>query len=272
MHALTCISWRGVLLRTGLLASVVITPVVQAATLETGTAAGSSSVLRWGDGVLHEAQGQRVRPVKTKHPVLLPTRVPAHIEPSITMLQLAWQAYQAGEYDLARTRYEQVMDGDHNVDVQLGLAAIAVQQHRNEFAIRHYQQVLMLEPRNTTALAALAMLAGERHAPEMEAKILQQLAMQPSAALQFSLGNLYADQQRWREAEAAYFESYQADNRNADYAYNLAVSLDYLRLYSAAVTYYQKARDALPASGGHIDALRLNKRIQQLQEVVSQSR
>ncbi len=49
-----------------------------------------------------------------------------------------------------------------------------------------------------------------------------------SAALHFTLGNLYASQSRWGEAQAEYFECYRLDPSSADFAYNLAVSLDHL--------------------------------------------
>lgn len=229
--------------------------------------AAATTGLRWGQGVLQ----------KDRRGVTAPkTPPPKHAASSAisltSMLDKAWHAYQAGEYSLAREYYEQVLGGDDNVDVQLGLAVIALQQNRSEQARQHFQRTLMLDPRNVTALAGLAASGDELHVADTEAQIRQQLEQQPSAALQFSLGNLYAGQRRWREAEAAYFESYQANTRNADYAYNLAVSLDYLRLYPAALNYYLKARELASGGGGHGDELRLDKRIRQLQNTVSQSR
>lgn len=237
-----------------------------------GKTADAAPVLRWGDGILQKTQSRHPAAAKPKRPAVLSKQASIPAAPVVPDIKTAWQAYQAGHYDLARERYEQVIDGDNNVGVQLGLAAIAMRQNRGEYAVRHYQRALVLDPHNATALAALAMWDDAYHAGDIEAQIKQMLDQQPSAALQFSLGNLYAGQRRWREAEAAYFESYQADSRNADYAYNLAVSLDYLRLYPAALTYYLKARDLATAGDGHGDALRLNKRIQQLQDIVSSSR
>ena len=217
----------------------------------------NSSELRLGERALHGAK-QTVSPQPS---------------PSVvTPLEGAWQAYQSGEYNLARERYEQVIGGNSNVDVQLGLAAIAIQQHHREYAVQYYQQALLLDPRNATALAALATLGEARYAAETEEKIRQLLGQQSSAILQFSIGNLYAGQQRWREAELAYFESFRGDSRNADYAYNLAVSLDYLRQYQAAVTYYMKARDLAQSGGAHIDISQLNARINQLQSALGQSK
>lgn len=231
---------------------------------------------QWGELHATHAHNRPVatakRPVaRSKLPVVSLARAPI---PAMPMLDMAWQAYQAGRNDEARERYEQVIDGGNNVDVQLGLAAIAVRQNRYENAMQYYQRALSLAPHNVTALAALATLQeGGRHAVDTEMQIKQVLDQQPSAALQFSLGNLYAAQQHWREAEAAYFGGFQADQLNADYAYNLAVSLDHLRQYPSAVTYYLKARDLLVAgSGDDIDRGRLNARIQQLQDAAGQAR
>jgi tetratricopeptide (TPR) repeat protein len=59
--------------------------------------------------------------------------------------------------------------------------------------------------------------------------------------LHFSLGNQYAQQSRWSEAQSAYFKAYSVDPENADYAFNLAVSLDQLHQRNLALDYYQRA-------------------------------
>jgi tetratricopeptide (TPR) repeat protein len=77
-----------------------------------------------------------------------------------------------------------------------------------------------------------------------------------------TLGNLYADQKRWSEAQAAYFEAYRGAPDNADYAYNLAVSLDQLRQHPAALSYYERA---LATGGVHrFDRAQAEERIRQL--------
>ena len=57
----------------------------------------------------------------------------------------------------------------------------------------------------------------------------------------FALGNLYAQQGRWPEAQQTYFRAYTAAPDNADYAYNLAIGLDRLNQGKLALTYYQRA-------------------------------
>ena len=68
------------------------------------------------------------------------------------------------------------------------------------------------------------------------------LHSEPRAAhLYFNLGNLYAAQSRWPEAQQSYFNAYRFDRGNADYAYNLAVSLDHLSQSQSALGLYREA-------------------------------
>jgi uncharacterized protein HemY len=64
-----------------------------------------------------------------------------------------------------------------------------------------------------------------------------------SAALFFALGNLYARQGRWSEAQQAYFQAYALEPDNADHLFNVAVSLDHLRQKKLAAQYYRMALD-----------------------------
>ena len=59
--------------------------------------------------------------------------------------------------------------------------------------------------------------------------------------LHFTLGNQLAQQGRWAEAQQEYFKAFAAEPDNADFAYNLAVSLDHLRQPRLALEYYRRA-------------------------------
>ena len=59
--------------------------------------------------------------------------------------------------------------------------------------------------------------------------------------MHFGLGNYYASQARWAEAQNSYFNAFRLDNDNPDYAYNLAIGLDHLAQRQAAVKYYRLA-------------------------------
>jgi Flp pilus assembly protein TadD len=85
-----------------------------------------------------------------------------------------------------------------------------------------------------------------------ESQIKDLLIHTPADAnLHFTLGNSYAEQGSWSEAQQSYFEAYRLDNSNPDFAFNLAVSLDQLAQSKAALEYYRRAEQLageLPAA------------------------
>ena len=154
----------------------------------------------------------------------------------------AYQAYQNGDYEVAEQRYRNALIQDSmNCDALLGLAAIAQQRGQDNAALQYYQRVLLLDPHNSIALAALVSLAAGE--PGGKANSLKQLvAQQPdSAALHFALGNQYADQPNWAEAQHAYFDALAIEPGNAFFAFNLAISLDHLGQRNLAAQYYRLA-------------------------------
>jgi len=77
---------------------------------------------------------------------------------------------------------------------------------------------------------------------QAESRLKTMLATDPGAdVLNFTLGNQYAQQGRWADAQQAYFRAYSADSENPDFAFNLAVSLDHLRQTGLALEYYRRA-------------------------------
>ena len=75
-----------------------------------------------------------------------------------------------------------------------------------------------------------------------ESKLKFMLQQQPSAThLNFALGNYYARKGRWPEAQAEYFKAWQGNSGNADYIYNLAVSLDQLGKANEALRFYKES-------------------------------
>ena len=156
----------------------------------------------------------------------------------------AYADYQAGRFEAARTGYAQVLrDEPSHRDALLGLGAIETRTQRYEVAESYYQRVLRLDPRDSHAHAALLALRGGQMDPVLaESRLKSLLAGDPDASvLQASLGNQYAQQGRWAEAQQAYFKAFAAEPDNPDYAYNLAVSLDHLRQTKPAGEYYRRA-------------------------------
>lgn len=163
-----------------------------------------------------------------------------------TPLERAYEALQADRLDEAQAQYARALRGDrHNVDALLGLATVAVRQGKIDEGLTWYQRVLEADPGDPTAQAALINLKGQGDLSLAESRLRTALASQPeSAALHFALGNLYARQQRWSEAQQAYFTAFSREGNNADYIFNLAVSLDHLHQHKLAAQYYQMAVNA----------------------------
>ena len=158
-------------------------------------------------------------------------------------LTAAYQAYVAGDLAIAKQFYLKALDSDStNKDVLLGLAAIATRMRQDNEAQSYYLRVLELDPRDPFAVAGIAALGQTADLNQTESRLKTLLAQQPdAAALHFTLGNNYVSQSRWTEAQQSFFRAFSIDSTNADYAFNLAVSLDHLNKIKLASKYYSKA-------------------------------
>lgn len=160
------------------------------------------------------------------------------------VLMLAYEALQRGDYEKATVLYSEVLSRTpDSIDAMLGLAAIAWKQGRPTVASQYYGRVLEVEPRNTHAQAGLIAILGNVDPVAGEARLQQLIDRDPSGFLYFTLGNLYAQQNLWSQAQQAYFRALQFQPDNADYAYNLAVGLEHLGKTRHALEYYRKALD-----------------------------
>jgi len=177
-----------------------------------------------------------------------------------------WQNLQAGAINAARQDYEQGLRRDpKNVDALLGLAVIANRQGRSADAEQYFMQALEADPKDAAAQAAIFGLRAQSDPSAAESRLKIALAEQPdSASLNFALGNLYAREQRWNDAQQAYFNAVAVDGNNPDYLFNLAVSLDQLRQPKLATQYYQKALEANAQRPAAFDAERVRRRVNQL--------
>jgi tetratricopeptide (TPR) repeat protein len=183
------------------------------------------------------------------------------------LLDTATTRLKTNDLDLAAAAYAEVLHlAPTNVDALIGLATISLRRGQTGSAERFYLQALEADPKNVSAQVGAI---GLRHqadpvAAESRLKLLISAnAEHPSP--QFALGNVYAAQQRWAEAQQAYFNAFSRDSDNPDYAYNLAVSLDHLHQERLALKYYKLALGAATGRYGGFDAGRVAARIAEIQ-------
>jgi tetratricopeptide (TPR) repeat protein len=150
-------------------------------------------------------------------------------DPVGALLSKAWVAYNASDYAQANSLYAQALAQEkNNRDALMGLAAIALKKKDAGTAMDYYGKLLQLDPRDPVANAAIINMNNSLNDDaQSEARLLYLLRLEPNAAqLYFALGNTYVAQSKWPESEAAYFNAFEHDSTNADYAYNLAISLE----------------------------------------------
>jgi tetratricopeptide (TPR) repeat protein len=187
------------------------------------------------------------------------------------MVNQAFKAYQDGHYDAARSIYEDVLKNDpDNRDAHLGLAAIAISNQDRKNAYFHYVHLLNLNPVDTLAMNALIGLSNSADPVKDESAIKLLMQREGNAPyLYFSLGNLYAKQKRWANAQQAFFDAYRLDTTNPDYVLNLAISLDHIGQYDTALDYYKTAIDLSQNSPTVFDPVSVNQRILVLSRLIN---
>lgn len=158
-------------------------------------------------------------------------------------LQSGYQALQGGDLESAADAYRRARRlAPDNRDALLGAAAVARRRGDPGEARALYQRILRDHPRDPWARSGVASLDGGRDPRRSESELKLLLRERPGAAsLHYELGNVYAADARWAEAQEAYFEAVRAAPEDAAYAYNLAVALDHLGQRDAARRYYEQA-------------------------------
>lgn len=194
------------------------------------------------------------------NPVLVEQQQDEPIDP---LLNNAYLAYRSGKFEQAQQLYREVLNLDSsNTDALLGLAVIAQRRGVDNLAAHYYAQVMALDPRNAVANAGMSALTTDDNRESRLKTLLNE--QQNSPSLHFALGNYYAEQARWGEAQQAYFNAYRLEPDNAELAFNLAVSLDRLGQKKSAAQYYQRALQLDPEHNAGFDHAKISQRIEEL--------
>ena len=157
----------------------------------------------------------------------------------------AHDAYAADDLVLARTLFLQALAADPlDIDALDGLGAIALREGRQAEAETFFRRALVARPQDPVALAGLSRLQ-IADPLQTESSLRNRLATQPDApenlALRLALADTLGRQQRWAEAQQAWFDAHRLAPDDPDIAYNLAVSLDHLRQPRPAALHYRLA-------------------------------
>lgn len=166
-------------------------------------------------------------------------------------LLAAYNAFVAGDNTKAKSLYRSVLKSDvRQIDALLGMAAIAQRQSRDKDAVGWYQKVLEIEPQNAIALTGIVSVFPNANPASQIDRLNQLIIKQPTVASHHAaLGNLYSERNAWDKAQSAYFNANRYDSNNADYAFNLAISLEHLGKPKLATAQYQRALSIVNQTG-----------------------
>ena len=186
-------------------------------------------------------------------------RIPAKREIS---LRRAQKAMTSGDLTGAALNYGSVLKASPtNVTALLGMANLSAIKGQLDQAQLYYQGVLAQSPQNLNARAGLLSLANPTSL-DVGSALQQLLRENPEKAfLHASLGDYYLKRSEWSAAQGAYFDAFSRDPKNANYAYNLAISLDQMAKPKLALQFYQQALSLEKSTSGHFDSSVLAARI-----------
>ena len=212
-----------------------------------------------------KAPAKETEPLQPKESMVAPS---LKGEERRVALERAKGFYLAGRLEAAEAAYRAILRRDaNNVDAMRGIAKVATSSGRRQLATTMYSQILTLYPKDPIAIAELANLQENADPTAVERRIRAVIGDQPEAdaRLYFSLGNLYAGRDLWSKAQEVYFEAVALEPDNPDYAYNLAVVLDYLNKPNLAARYYRQAVNLAEKSPSGFNLSRTRARIQDLE-------
>jgi len=172
------------------------------------------------------------------------------VDQGSVLINKAYGEYLAGDFDSAEKNYLLVLNNlPGNRDALLGLAAISLNKGDVRQAYVHYLEVLRLYPGDSVAEAALINFTDNEGSSRSESILKTFLQSEPdNSFLHYSLARLFAAQTRWPEAQVSFFDAHRIESSNADYAFNLAISLEHIGQRQSAINYYNVALDLVDNS------------------------
>ncbi len=199
-------------------------------------------------------------------PVDLPVHITTtklHINP---LLLRGYEAFSTGNLEAARSEYALLLNTEpRNGEALLALAAISLRLGQHDQAEQYYLRAIEADPKDALAQSGLIALRGQADLLESESRLKSLMAAQPALPfLHLVLGNLYARQGRWNEAQQEYFMAHSADREDPDVIFNLAVSLDRLHQPVLAAQYYSQALAASANRSAGFDPAQVNARLRDL--------
>ncbi len=179
----------------------------------------------------------------TPEPELIKISRSKTVDKSSALVNKAYEEYLAGNFDSAEKFYHDVLNNlPENRDALLGLAAVSLNRGDLRQAYIYYLEVLRLYPGDSVAEAALINFKNNEDNSRSESILKTFLQSEPdNSFLHYSLARLYAVQTRWPEAQQSFFDAHRIESSNADYAFNLAVSLEHIGQQQSAIDYYNVA-------------------------------
>ena len=224
------------------------------------------------DELITETTAQTATPAPT--PInITRTENTDRVDPLLTQ---AYASYRSNDFNGARARYQQVLrEKPNNRDAMLGLAAVAMHLGDATSARDSYIKLLELDPRDVHARVGLLETMPASDPVMLESELRALFASHPEVAqLPFALGNHFAAQRRWSEAQESYYDALLAAKANGngpispDYAFNLAVSLERLNQQRPAYTFYREALEQSKLLTPGFDIRILRERLDALERVL----
>lgn len=220
--------------------------------------------------ITHTAKSQSTasRPIKENQGVSF-TRT----QSTAQVLEAAYDAWQAGDIQFAETSYRQLLEKQpRQKDALLGMLAVSqVNGSHPSVAQGYADQLYHLYPQNKDVLLAINRFLPNQSQEVMTESMLLESAQQPNqdqGEVNYQLGLVYAEQQRWAEAQASFFNAVSANPAQADYRLNLAISYDHLGKHAMALEHYETAMSLLQQHGVLTGEPAVLQRIALLREMV----